>query len=147
MCRKRWRLQATSAASPSATMRPQYMWLVVMSCALPTQAALSVFGRQHIDVLVSNAAVNPAGGPILQMQDHVIDKILQVIGTWLPLCCALVTLLGYDSKAPTHHTVLQINVRSAIWVTREAAKHMQRVRQLQMLTASMGFCLSSASPC
>jgi hypothetical protein len=58
------------------------------SCTLPTQAAISVFGRQHIDVLVSNAAVNPAGGPILQMEDHVIDKILQVIGAWLLLCCA-----------------------------------------------------------
>jgi NAD(P)-dependent dehydrogenase (short-subunit alcohol dehydrogenase family) len=42
------------------------------------QAALSTFGRQHIDILVSNAAVNPAGGPILQMDDHVIDKILEL---------------------------------------------------------------------
>lgn len=45
---------------------------------LHTQAALSEFGRQHIDILVSNAAVNPAGGPILQMDDRVIDKILEV---------------------------------------------------------------------
>lgn len=43
-----------------------------------TQAALSEFRRQHIDILVSNAAVNPAGGPILQMDDSVINKILEV---------------------------------------------------------------------
>lgn len=60
------------------------------------QAAQREFGRQHIDILVSNAAVNPAGGPILQMDDRVIDKILE------------------------------INLRSAIWLTREAAKHMTR---------------------
>lgn len=35
------------------------------------QATLQEFGRQHIDILVSNAAVNPAGGPILQMEDKV----------------------------------------------------------------------------
>lgn len=74
-----------------------YVWLVMISCALPTQAALSVFGRQHLDVLVSNAAVNPAGGPILQMEDHVIDKILQVIGAWLLLCCASTASHGLQS--------------------------------------------------
>jgi len=60
------------------------------------EAALSTFGRQHIDILVSNAAVNPAGGPILAMEDSAIEKILQ------------------------------INVQSAIWLTREAVKHMTR---------------------
>ena len=75
-------MQGISIASLSSRMRPTYVRLDMTSCALPTQAALSVFGRQHIDVLVSNAAVNPAGGPILQMEDHVIDKILQVVGAW-----------------------------------------------------------------
>jgi dehydrogenase/reductase SDR family protein 4 len=65
-------------------------------CQHLIKAALQEFGRQHLDILVSNAAVNPAGGPILQMDDKVIDKILE------------------------------INVRSAIWLTREAAKHMTK---------------------
>lgn len=58
------------------------------------QATLTVFDREHIDILVSNAAVNPAGGPILQMEDSAIEKILQ------------------------------INVQSAIWLVREAVRHM-----------------------
>jgi NAD(P)-dependent dehydrogenase (short-subunit alcohol dehydrogenase family) len=131
-------------------MRPTFAWLLVTSCALPAQAALSVFGRQHIDVLVSNAAVNPAGGPILQMEDHVIDKILQVIGASLVPCCASLASfnrIATPAKGLTRRGLLQINVRSAIWVTREAAKHMKTVGQSQMLIKTMGFCLSSASPC
>lgn len=58
------------------------------------QAALTTFDKRYIDILVSNAAVNPAGGPILQMEDSVIEKILQ------------------------------INIQSAIWLVREAVKHM-----------------------
>ena len=50
-----------------------------------------------IDVLISNAAVNPAAGPILQMQDGAIDKILE------------------------------INVKSAVMLTREVAPHMSKV--------------------
>ena len=48
-------------------------------------------------MLVSNAAVNPAGGPILQMADAAIDKILD------------------------------INVKSAILLAREVAPHMPQV--------------------
>ena len=42
---------------------------------------------------------------------------------------------------------MQINVRSAIWVTREAAKHMRRVRQLPVLTqiASVSACGSTST--
>ena len=40
------------------------------------QFALEHFGR--IDILVSNAAVNPAFGPILQMDETAIDKILDI---------------------------------------------------------------------
>lgn len=58
-------------------------------------ASLSLFFST--DILVSNAAVNPAGGPILAMEDSAIEK------------------------------VLQINVQSAIWLTREAVKHMTTV--------------------
>jgi dehydrogenase/reductase SDR family protein 4 len=72
------------------------MLLLLVKCFLVCflQAALSVFNREHIDVLVSNAAVNPTGGPILQMEDSAIEKILQ------------------------------INVQSAIWLVREAVRHM-----------------------
>lgn len=64
------------------------------SSFFPRQAALTTFDRRYIDILVSNAAVNPMGSPILQMEDSVIEKILQ------------------------------INVQSAIWLVREAVKHM-----------------------
>jgi len=39
---------------------------------------LDTYGR--IDILVSNAAVNPAAGPITQMDPKVIDKILDING-------------------------------------------------------------------
>ena len=50
-----------------------------------------------IDVLVSNAAVNPAAGPILQMADSAVDKILD------------------------------INVKSAVLLARAVAPHMPKV--------------------
>lgn len=40
------------------------------------QFTLDTFGP--IDFLVSNAAVNPAAGPILQMDEAAIDKILDI---------------------------------------------------------------------
>lgn len=49
-------------------------------------------------MLVSNAAVNPAGGPILAMPEAAIDKILEV------------------------------NVKAAIMLTRAVVPHMPRVR-------------------
>lgn len=61
------------------------------------QATLKAFDCSRIDILISNAAVNPAGGPILQMDDGVIDKILE------------------------------INVRSAIWLARETVRYMKQV--------------------
>ena len=60
------------------------------------QATCEAFG-ERIDVLVSNAAVNPAAGPILEMPDAAIDKILD------------------------------INIKSAILLTRSVLPHMQRV--------------------
>jgi dehydrogenase/reductase SDR family protein 4 len=50
-----------------------------------------------VDVLVSNAAVNPAAGLILDMPDSAIEKILDV------------------------------NVKSAILLTKEARPHMSKV--------------------
>ena len=60
------------------------------------QDAQDAYGPS-IDVLVSNAAVNPAAGPILQMPDSAIDKILE------------------------------INIKSAVLLTREVAPHMPKV--------------------
>ncbi|KAI3435735.1 hypothetical protein D9Q98_001793 [Chlorella vulgaris] len=37
---------------------------------------LDTFG--HLDILVSNAAVNPASGPILDMEDSAVEKILDI---------------------------------------------------------------------
>ena len=54
------------------------------------------YGR--VDVLVSNAAVNPAAGLILDMPDSAIEKILD------------------------------INVKSAILLTKEARPHLSKVR-------------------
>lgn len=59
------------------------------------EATCEAFG-ERIDVLVSNAAVNPAAGPILEMPDAAIDKILD------------------------------INIKSAILLTRAVLPHMQR---------------------
>ena len=53
------------------------------------------YGR--VDVLVSNAAVNPAAGLILDMPDSAIEKILDV------------------------------NVKSAILLTKEARPHLSKV--------------------
>jgi len=41
---------------------------------------LSGFRTNTIDILVSNAAVNPAAGPILETDDAVIDKIMDING-------------------------------------------------------------------
>lgn len=42
------------------------------------QFALDTYGR--LDILVSNAAVNPTAGPIVDMEDSAIDKILDING-------------------------------------------------------------------
>ena len=68
-----------------------------LSDPTPAQATVEAFGGT-IDVLVSNAAVNPAGGPILAMPEAAIDKILEV------------------------------NVKAAIMLTRAVVLHMPRVR-------------------
>lgn len=57
--------------------------------------AVSTFGK--VDVLVSNAAVNPAAGLILDMPDSAIEKILDV------------------------------NVKSAILLAKEARPHLHKV--------------------
>jgi len=40
------------------------------------QFTIDTLGR--LDILVSNAAVNPATGPILELEDAAIDKILDI---------------------------------------------------------------------
>ena len=60
------------------------------------QFAVDTFGG--IDILVSNAAVNPAAGPIMDMPDAVIDK------------------------------VLAINIKAAIQLAQLARPHLKRVR-------------------
>ncbi len=57
------------------------------------QLALETYGK--IDILISNAAVNPASGPILETPEFAIDKILE------------------------------INVRSPIMLTREVVPHLR----------------------
>ncbi len=57
------------------------------------QLTLDTYGK--IDILISNAAVNPASGPVLQTPDAAIDKILE------------------------------INVRSPIILTKEVAPHLK----------------------
>ena len=44
------------------------------------QFTLDTYGGQ-LDILVSNAAVNPAAGPITEMEESAIDKILDINGT------------------------------------------------------------------
>lgn len=58
---------------------------------------LALAAHGGVDVLVSNAAVNPAAGLILDMPDSAIDKILD------------------------------INVKSAILLTKEVRPHLQKV--------------------
>jgi dehydrogenase/reductase SDR family protein 4 len=53
-----------------------------------------VYGR--LDILVSNAAVNPTAGPLLEVPLEAVDKILD------------------------------INVKAALGLVQEAAPHMQR---------------------
>jgi dehydrogenase/reductase SDR family protein 4 len=48
--------------------------------------ALDTYGA--IDAVVSNAAVNPAGGPILQMEVAAIDKILDINGALTQTCAS-----------------------------------------------------------
>ena len=59
------------------------------------------YGR--VDVLVSNAAVNPAAGLILDMPDTAIEKILDV------------------------------NIKSAILLTKEARPHLSKVEALDTM--------------
>lgn len=73
------------------------------------QATLKAFDCTRIDILISNAAVNPAGGPILQMDDGVIDKILE------------------------------INVRSAIWLARETVRYMKQGASIVFVSSFSAF--------
>ena len=42
------------------------------------EQTLTYFQTQNIDIIVSNAAVNPAAGPLAETPDDVIDKILDI---------------------------------------------------------------------
>lgn len=66
--------------------------------------AVSTYGR--IDVLVSNAAVNPAAGEILDIPDWAIDKLLAV------------------------------NVKASIQLIREARPHLSKVALIKTLTGT-----------
>lgn len=70
---------------------------------------LSGFQTNTIDILVSNAAVNPAAGPILETDDVVIDKILD------------------------------INVKSAIQITREVEPYMPERGSIVFISSYTAF--------
>lgn len=71
------------------------------------QAAVKEFGR--IDILVSNAAVNPLGGRILDTTPDAIDKILD------------------------------INVKSAVLLVKEAYPHMGKGSSIVFISSVMAF--------
>ncbi|KAK9811464.1 hypothetical protein WJX72_004393 [[Myrmecia] bisecta] len=71
------------------------------------QFGLASFGK--VDVLVSNAAVNPAAGPILDMPDTAIDKILD------------------------------INIKSAILLCREVVPHLPRGGSIIFISSYTAF--------
>lgn len=70
--------------------------------------AVDTFGT--VDVLVSNAAVNPAAGLILDMPDSAIEKILDV------------------------------NVKSAILLAREVRPHLKKVQLISLARRSCIIC-------
>ena len=54
-----------------------------------------------IDVLVSNAATNPAYGPLSKLNDNAFDKVLDV------------------------------NLKSSIWLVNEASHYLKKIKQVQ----------------
>eukprot|EP00891_Asterochloris_glomerata_P000549 jgi/Astpho2/549/Aster-08209 len=76
--------------------------------------AIDSYGR--IDVLVSNAAVNPMSGPILDMPEQAIDKILE------------------------------INVKSAILLCQEVRPHLQRGAAITFISSYTAFNPSNPIP-
>ena len=99
------------------------------------QFAIDTYGK--LDIVISNAAVNPASGPILAMEDSAIEKVSSClplgsgVGGWgghrgppiIP-CCPKKTkrLLTWGLLPPQ---VLAINVKSAILLAKLAVPHMR----------------------
>ena len=71
------------------------------------QLAFDTYGR--IDVLVSNAAVNPASGPLLSIPESAIDK------------------------------TLEINIKAAIMLVKECAPHLQRGAAIVFISSYTAF--------
>eukprot|EP00898_Chlorokybus_atmophyticus_P000299 jgi/Chlat1/126/Chrsp1S03225 len=69
--------------------------------------AVETYGK--IDILVSNAAVNPASGPILQMSENAIDKILEV------------------------------NIKAAVLLIRDAANHLSERASILLVSSVTGY--------
>lgn len=115
---KRLHLLCAAASGVSVAER-QRLSMLATPCQRPmpryeVQVAQDAYGAT-IDVLISNAAVNPAAGPILQMPDSAIDKILD------------------------------INIKTAVLLTREVAPHMPKARvgsqpRIQLVALSMSSC-------
>lgn len=73
---------------------------------------LAYFETQRIDVVVSNAAVNPAAGPLVETSDDVIDKILDInvkaairliryVSPWLAPRGSVIFISSYSAFTPS----------------------------------------------
>lgn len=72
-----------------------------------------------LDVLISNAAVNPTSGPIIDTDISAIDKILSINGKHMLAC--------YTTSYPTHRRgFVLIPVRSAVVLAQKAVPHMRK---------------------
>jgi len=66
-------------------------------------AALARDSYGRVDALVSNAAVNPAAGLILDMPDSAIDKVLDInVKAAITLCRAVRPLMR-EARTPARH--------------------------------------------
>jgi dehydrogenase/reductase SDR family member 4 len=76
------------------------------------EQTLTYFTTQKIDVVVSNAAVNPVAGPLVETPDDVIDKILDInvkaairlircVSPWLAPRASVVFISSYTAFTPS----------------------------------------------
>ena len=110
---------------------------------------VSTFGK--LDILVSNAAVNPVYGPILEVHNHILIQTNSLHIT--PICyiyCSLLNQHGtrwvinikigcYSNTSPnsdlTNLQIFDVNVKSAALLVKEAYPHLKASGWGQVVTS------------
>ncbi len=113
--------------------------------AAQLQALVDFALTQHgkIDILVSNAAVNPTSGPIMDMDSSAIDKILDINGKCSPVCGVTVSACVFITPPPPPYSCVAVigndTVRSAVILAQKAVPHIPRGGSITFVSSYSAF--------